>query len=520
MSKINQNVLFSVSDRTGLLDLAKAFSDFGYGLIATGKTCQYLSENNLEAKDVSGVTGFPEILDGRVKTLHPHIHGGILARRDLAGHMDELKKLDINSIDVVVVNLYPFIDSVKDTDINLEDAIEQIDIGGVALMRAAAKNYQHVVVLSDPGNYEVVLDRLSQQPSGSSIVDVISLEERQKFAIEAFEMVSYYDSAISSYLSKNIYPVGDQYAVGLKKLTDLRYGENPHQSAIVGANIFSSGGVARSEQVHGLGMSYTNYLDADAAFTSISEFSDQGVAIIKHANPCGLALDSNQSEAYRKAHEGDPVSAYGGIVAFNTKVTEETVLAMKGHYYDVILAPDYSKEALEILKKRKKARILKVPPFSTTDQINLDIRNISGGYILQNVDTKQTSVDSWTVVTDKKPTKGQLKDLEFAWKCAKNVRSNAIVLASDSQMLGMGAGQPNRVTSLDLAIRKAGEDVVGSAMASDAMIPFPDTVELAATNRVGSIIQPGGSIRDSEVIEIANSFGLIMVFTGTRHFKH
>ena len=503
--------LLSVSNREGILDFARSLHRAGVELVSTGGTGAYLSGAGLRVTQVSDVTGFPEILDGRVKTLHPRIHGGILARRDLPAHRDTLARHDIAPVDFVVVNLYPFVDTVSAGGVTLQDALENIDIGGPTLIRAAAKTFPDVAVVVDPADYGWIAERLD----GAEL----SHEERRELARKAFQHVAWYDTAVAGYLGGGGPPSGDEITLGYAKLADLRYGENPHQQAAVYGDALSSGGIVRAERLHGGDMSFTNFLDADAAWAVVSDFDEPAAAVIKHTNPCGLAVHDDQPTAYRRAFEGDSVSAYGGIVGFNRTVTAATAEAMRGVLYHIVVAPGYNQGALDVLRKRKQLRILEVEPASGP-LAGTEVRKISGGALVQTADVLDEDPAAWKVVTERRPTDAELDDLAFAWKAGKHVKSNTIVLAKDDTLVGMGAGQPNRVTSVHLALRNAGDKAAGSSLASDAYMPFADNVELAAEGGVAAVAQPGGSIRDDEVIAAADRLGIAMVFTGVRHFKH
>ncbi|MDA1347279.1 MAG: bifunctional phosphoribosylaminoimidazolecarboxamide formyltransferase/IMP cyclohydrolase [Chloroflexi bacterium] len=503
--------ILSVFDKTGVSDMARALHEAGYELVSTGTTGGVIAEAGLPVTQVSDLTGSPELLDGRVKTLHPKIHAGILARRDLESHAAQLAEHGIDTIDVVVGNLYPFVETVSNPDVTLSDALENIDIGGPTLIRAASKNFPHVTVVVDPADYEWVGQRLA---GGQEL----SLEERRGLAFKAFQHVALYDTAIARYLADGD-PFTDEFTLGFTRVSGLRYGENPHQQASLYRSVLSSGGIVAAEQLHGPEISYNNVMDADAAWTVVSDFAEPAAAIVKHNNPCGLAAHDDQPTAYQRALEGDPVSAYGGIVAVNRTLTAATATAMKGTFYEIVVAPDYEPAALEVLRKRKKTRVLQVPPAKGPTEA-LDLRKVSGGALLQTVDAIEEDPSTWEVVTERKPTGEELADLAFAWKAAKHIKSNTIVLARDRTMVGMGAGQPNRVTSVHLALRIAGDKSKDSVLASDAFMPFADNVELAAKGGVVAIAQPGGSMRDQEVIEAADRLGIAMVFTGTRHFRH
>ena len=507
--------ILSVYDKEGIVDFGRVLHDAGFDLVSTGKTHETLSGNcTLVVSQVSELTGFPEMLDGRVKTLHPNVYAGILARRELTEHVDQLAEHGIDTIDLVTVNLYPFIDTVSKPGVSTEDALENIDIGGPSMIRAAAKNFANVIVVVDPSDYEWIGNKLQSGDPSS-----ITLNERKNLARKAFQHVAFYDTAITQYLGGENILSSDELTLGYNKIYDLRYGENPHQKGSIYSAALSSGGIVSAERLYGEELSFTNVLDADAAWTAVSDFSQPAAVVVKHTNPCGFALDSDQPTAYKKAVEGDTVSAYGGIVGFNTKVTEATAQAMKGVLYHIVLAPGYDEGALEILKKRKQVRLLKVVG-ETGPLSNVEVRKVSGGVLLQTLDTIDEDSSTWDVVTDRKPTQSELDDLAFAWKVSKHIKSNTIVLAKDSAVVGMGAGQPNRVTSVHLALRIAGDKAKGSALASDAFFPFADSIQMAVEGGIDVIAQPGGSVRDDEVITEANRLNVAMVFTGIRHFKH
>ena len=511
--------LLSAYSKKGLVELGRALRDAGFELLSTGSTGKALSDAGLPVSQVSDLTGFPEMLDGRVKTLHPKVHGGILARRDLPDHLAQLAAHGIDTIDVVVGNLYPFVDTVSRPDATLQDALEKIDIGGPTLVRAAAKNFPHVMVVVDPADFGWIAERLADRDAARSDPPFLTFDERRSLARKAFQHVALYDTSISQYLSNGDPLSADELTLGFAKLNDLRYGENPHQQASLYVDPLASGGIVRGKQLHGIDMSFTNILDADAAWTAVSDFAEPAATVVKHTNPCGLAAHPHQPTAYQRAFEGDSVSAFGGIVGFNRTLTAETAGAMKGVLLDIIVAPDYEPEALEILRKRKRTRVIQVAPTESALG-NIDVRRVSGGALVQTGDVIKEDPSSWKVVTKRKPTDAQLRDMAFAIKAMKHVRSNSIVLAKDAAMVGMGAGQPNRVTSVHLALRVAGEKAKDSVMASDAFFPFPDGVELAGSAGVAAVSQPGGSLNDEKVIEAADGLDLVMVFTGVRHFKH
>ena len=507
--------LISVYDKTGVIEFARAMSGAGFELVSTGGTHRTLSqEGGLPVRQVAEVTGSPEILEGRVKTLHPVIHAGILARREAADHVAELAEHGIETIDLVAVNLYPFVATVSNPDVTLDDALENIDIGGPTMLRAAAKNFPSVVVVVDPADYSWVAERMA----GGGL----SMEERRGLAAKAFHHVSQYDTAVTGYLNESVQPgasLPDALDLSFTKVAGLRYGENPHQQgALYVPAGQASGGIARAEQLHGRELSFNNLMDADAAWRVACDFDQPTVAVIKHTNPCGLASHQDQAEAYRRAYEGDSVSAFGGIVGFNRTVTAEAAEAMGPVFYEVVVAPGYAPEALKILRRKRNLRILQAGQ-STGDQ-SYDVRPLTGGLLVQTPDILNEDPAGWKTVTERAPTAAELEDLGFAWTAAKHIKSNAIVFAKDRTLVGMGAGQPNRVVSVHLSGRAAGEKSKGSVLASDAFFPFPDNIELAADAGITAIVQPGGSIRDDEVIGAADKHNLAMVFTGVRHFRH
>ena len=506
--------LISVYDKTGVVELARALQTAGYGLVSTGGTHELLTKEGLNVQQVSELTGSPEMLDGRVKTLHPVVHGGLLARRDLPDHMAQLRAHGMDTIDVVVVNLYPFESTVARDGVPDQEILENIDIGGPTMLRAAAKNHPAVTVVVDPEDYAWVAELVAKGGT--------SADERRKLAAIAFGHVSFYDSIVASWLRGPGDPFPKEMTVGVRRVAELRYGENPHQQAALYANAPTTGGVVAAEQLHGKELSYNNILDADAAWRSANEFTEQAVSIIKHTNSCGLACDDDQAEAFRKALAGDPVSAYGGIVGFNRPVTAEAVEALRKVFFEVIVAPGYEPAALEALQKKRDLRILLVPPEPASPPLGtpLQVRRVSGGLLYQGPDMLEEDPEGWTTVTERAPTKQEMADLVFAWKAAKHIKSNTIVLAKDRALIGMGAGQPNRITSVHLAAKAAGERVSGTVLASDAFFPFADGVELAAESGITAVVQPGGSIRDDEVIAAANKAGIAMVCTGVRHFLH
>ena len=505
--------LISVYDKTGVVEFGRRIAAAGFELVSTGGTHRTLAdEGGLNVRQVADVTGSPEILDGRVKTLHPVIHGGLLARRESPEQMAELSAHGIEAIDLVAVNLYPFVETISNPDVTLDDALENIDIGGPTMLRAAAKNFPSVTVVVDPADYEWVADKLGRGG--------LTEEDRRGLAAKAFRHVSEYDAAVTGYLSsETAETLPSRLSISLDKVAGLRYGENPHQSGALYAPAGASlSGIAGAIQLHGRELSYNNLMDADAAWRTVSDFSEPTVAVIKHNNPCGLASRGVLAEAYLQAYEGDTVSAFGGIVAFNRTVDAASAEAMDPIFYEVVIAPAYDDDALAILQRKRNLRILTAganPAGST-----LDLRPIAGGMLVQGADDIVEEPEEWKTVTEREPSATEREDLAFAWKAAKHIKSNAIVFAKDRALVGMGAGQPNRVVSVHLSQRIAGDKAKGAVLASDAFFPFPDNIELAAEAGVTAIVQPGGSVRDEEVIAAADQAGLAMVFTGVRHFRH
>ena len=506
--------LISVYDKTGVVEFARGVAAAGYELVSTGGTHRTLTEEGgLSVRQVADVTGSPEILDGRVKTLHPVIHGGLLARRESAEQMAELSAHGIETIDLVVVNLYPFVATISRPDVTLDDALENIDIGGPTMLRAAAKNFPSVAVVVNPDDYGWVADKLA---NGG-----LTAEDRRGLAAKAFRHVSEYDSAVTAYLTgpAEADQLPERLTISLDKVSGLRYGENPHQAgALYAPSGKALAGIAGATQLHGRELSYNNLMDADAAWRTVSDFAEPTVAVVKHNNPCGLASRESIAEAYRLAYEGDTVSAFGGIVAVNRTVDAATAQAMDAIFYEVVIAAGYDDDALEILQRKRNLRILAVG--SAPESAPLDLRPISGGMLVQGADVIAEDPGDWRTVTEREPGAAERRDLAFAWKAAKHIKSNAIVFAKDRALVGMGAGQPNRVVSVHLSQRIAGDKAKGAVLASDAFFPFPDNIELAAEAGITAIAQPGGSVRDEEVIAAADRAGLAMVFTGVRHFRH
>ncbi len=506
--------IISVSDKSGVVDFARGLKELGIEIFSTGGTRKSLEAAGIEINSVSELTGFPEILDGRVKTLHPAVHGGILARRDLPQHLAELAKNRIEPIDMVVVNLYPFVETVSKPGVSLDEALENIDIGGPSMIRSAAKNFSSVLGVVDPGDYDAILQKLRQ---GN-----IDLEYRKRLAQKAFQHVALYDTAIAQYLNEETFP--EEMTIALKKASTLRYGENPHQQAAfyIEQNIRQSqDGLASLERLGGPEISFNNLLDLDAALNILSDFTDPTIAIMKHTNSCGLSSHNDLAEAYRRALTGDPVAAFGGIVASNRSIDLATSKEIDKTHYDAIVAPEYQKGALELLRRKQSLRLVKVSPYrSSPSELGFDFRYVRGSFLAQTPDLLTESELQPRVVTKRQPSEAELSDLLFAWKAVKSIKSNAIVIARDKTLLGMGAGQPSRVVSVELALKKAGERAKDSVLASDAFFPFTDGPELAIKYGVTAIIQPGGSVRDKEVIELANRYNVAMAFTSIRHFRH
>ena len=506
--------IISVSDKSGVVDFARGLKELGIEIFSTGGTKKSLEAAGVKIHSVSELTGFPEILDGRVKTLHPAVHGGILARRDLPQHLSELTRNRIEPIDMVVVNLYPFVETVSKAAVSLDEALENIDIGGPSMIRSAAKNFPSVLVVVDPGDYDTILQKLRQ---GN-----IDSEYRKRLAQKAFQHVALYDTAIAQYLNEEAFP--EEMTIALKKARSLRYGENPHQQAAfyVEQNVRRrQDGLASLEQLGGPEISFNNLLDLDAALNALSDFTAPTVAIMKHTNSCGLASHNDLAEAYRRALTGDPVAAFGGIVASNRSIDLATAQEIDKTHYDAVVTPGYQKEALELLKRKQSLRLVKVAPYHPSlSESCFDFRYIRGGFLAQTPDLLTESELQPHTVTKRQPSETELSDLLFAWKAVKGIKSNAIVIAKDKTLLGMGAGQPSRVVSVELALKKAGDRAKDSVLASDAFFPFPDGPELAINHGVTAIIQPGGSVRDKDVIELADKYNVAMLFTGIRHFRH
>jgi phosphoribosylaminoimidazolecarboxamide formyltransferase / IMP cyclohydrolase len=509
-----KRALLSVSNKEGIVPLAKQLVELGVEIISTGGTKKALEEAGIPVIGISEVTGFPEILDGRVKTLHPAIHGGLLAIRDNERHQAELHEHHITPIDLVVVNLYPFQQTIAKSDVTFAEAIENIDIGGPTLLRAAAKNHSYVTVVVDPADYDMVIQELKEHGD-------ISAETKRKLAAKVFRHTAAYDALIAEYLTNK---TGEEYpetlTVTFEKKQALRYGENPHQTAAFYKKpLGSSFSIAQATQLHGKALSYNNINDANAALQLVKEFTEPVAVAVKHMNPCGVGTGATIYEAFLKAYEADPVSIFGGIIALNREVDKATAEKMHEIFLEIVIAPSFSDEALAILTQKKNIRLLTVD-FAAPKTKEKMLVSVQGGLLVQEADTHTLEDAELKVVTKREPTEEEWKQLQFAWKVVKHVKSNAIVLVKDGMTIGVGAGQMNRVGAAKIAIEQAGEKTNGAVLASDAFFPMDDTVEAAAKAGITAIIQPGGSIRDADSIRKADEYGIAMVFTGIRHFKH
>ena len=524
------NALISVSDKAGVLELARALHELGIGLLSTGGTAKLLADSDLPVTEVATVTGFPEMLDGRVKTLHPKVHGGLLARRDMPEHMAALATHGIATIDLLVVNLYPFEATVAKAGCTLEDAIENIDIGGPAMVRSAAKNWKDVAVLTDANQYDTVIAELKAHGA-------VSTKTKFALSVAAFNRISNYDAAISDYLSAFDLETGmlstfpGQSNGRFVKLQDLRYGENPHQAAAFYRDLHPApGSLVTAKQLQGKELSYNNIADADAAWECVKSFDDAACVIVKHANPCGVALAADAAGAYKKAFQTDPTSAFGGIIALNREVDENTAQAISQQFVEVLMAPAYSEAALAVFKAKANVRVLQIDlPDAAGDSAwargrnAQDVKRVGSGLLIQTADNHELTVADLKVVTKVQPTQQQLEDLLFAWKVATYVKSNAIVFCKDGMTMGVGAGQMSRLDSARIASIKAGHaglTLSGTVVASDAFFPFRDGLDVVVDAGATAVIQPGGSMRDQEVIDAADERGVAMVFTGVRHFRH
>ena len=524
-----KRALISVSDKTGIITLAEALVKLNIEILSTGGTAKLFRDSHIPVIEVGDYTGFPEMLDGRVKTLHPRVHGGLLGRRDLPDHVATMQAHDIPNIDMLVVNLYPFEATVAKPNCTLEDAIENIDIGGPAMVRSAAKNWQHVAVLTDASQYADILTELQANNGG------LSAETQFKLSVAAFNRISNYDAAISDYLSsfnadgtRNAFPA--QVNSRFVKLQDLRYGENPHQEAAFYRDLHPVlGSLVTAQQLQGKELSYNNIADADAAWEAVKSFNSTACVIVKHANPCGVALGASALESYTKAFQTDPSSAFGGIIAFNVTVDKAAAEAVSKQFVEVLIAPDFTADALAIFAAKANVRVLKIalPTGGDTPWLQgrnaQDIKRVGSGILIQTADNHEIAQSDLKIISAKQPTPAQMADMLFAWNVAKYVKSNAIVFCGNGMTLGVGAGQMSRIDSTKIAIIKAqntGLNLQNSVVASDAFFPFRDGIDALATAGASCVIQPGGSMRDEEVINAANEHGLVMMTTGIRHFRH
>lgn len=514
---MKKRALLSVFDKDGIVDFAKELAGLGFEIISTGGTARTLQEAGVKVIGVSDITGFPECLDGRVKTLHPKIHAGILAMRDNAEHMKQLCELGVDTIDVVAINLYPFKQTIQKDGVTLAEAIENIDIGGPTMLRAAAKNYQDVAVVVDPADYQTVITELKENGE-------VRKETKFRLCYKVFEQTSHYDTLIANYLRKQagIAPFTDTVTFTYEKAQELRYGENPHQAAMYYKECgYQPGSIVSAKQLHGKELSFNNINDTNGALELLKEFTEPTVVAVKHANPCGVGTGDDIFTAYVNAYEADPVSIFGGIIAANREIDQKTAEKIHEIFIEIVVAPSFSKEALEILSAKKNIRLLEMKEICSRQPSDaFDMKKVSGGLLVQELDRELLDMDGIKYVTDRRPTEKEMQDLLFAWRVVKHTKSNAIVLAKDNQTVGVGPGQTNRITALELAIKYGGEQVKDSVMASDAFFPFSDCVEAAAKSGITAIIQPGGSIRDQESIDACNQYGIAMIFTGMRHFKH
>lgn len=509
-----KRALISVSDKSGLIDFAKGLRALDYEIISTGGTRKALEEAGIETISISDVTGFPEIMDGRVKTLHPKVHGALLGVRENENHMAQLKELGIDLIDLVCVNLYPFKETVQKPGVTHEEVIENIDIGGPSMLRSASKNYASIPVICDPKDYDVVLKELREHGE-------TCLTTREFLAAKVFRHTARYDAMIAEYLTARTgekYP--ESFTITYDKVQDLRYGENPHQSAAFYKNMHPQYSLANATQLHGKELSYNNIQDGNAAIEILKDFAGQPAAVgVKHMNPCGVGIGNTIEEAWDKAYEADPVSIFGGIVALNEPVNMAVAEKLSKIFLEIIIAPGFDEDAFELLSKKKNIRLMQLDT-SLEPTAKYKVTNVLDGLLVQDMDVHPITEQDLRCVTNRKPTQEEIEQLLFAWKVVKHVKSNAIVLVKENMTIGVGAGQMNRVGAAKIAIEQAGEKAKGSVMASDAFFPMPDTVEEAVKAGVTAIIQPGGSIKDQLSIDVCNEYGIAMVYTGVRHFKH
>ncbi len=512
---MKRRAILSVSDKTGIVDFAKGLEKHGFEIVSTGGTAKALREAGIKVTGISEVTGFPECLDGRVKTMHPLVHAGILAMRDNPEHMKQVEDLGVTLVDVVAINLYPFKATILKEGTKFEEAIENIDIGGPTMIRAAAKNWQDVSVVVDPADYSKVLDELE---NGG-----VTLDTKRHLAYKVFEHTASYDSLISNYLRDQLgLGLPDVYTPTFEKAQDLRYGENPHQEAVFYKEIgHFEGTLAAAKQLHGKELSYNNINDANGALDLVKEFDVPCAVAVKHANPCGVGIGENIYDAYIRAYEADPVSIFGGIVALNRECDAKTAEELAKIFLEIIIAPSFTADALEILTKKKNIRLLELPAVSLKNTPKMyDYKKVAGGLLVQNLNCELYNEENFKVVTKRAPTAEELETMKFGMTVVKHTKSNGIVLVKDNATVGVGPGQTNRITALELAIKYAGDKAKGSVMASDAFFPFDDCVKAAHEAGITAIIQPGGSVRDEDSIKACDEYGIAMVFTGTRHFKH
>jgi phosphoribosylaminoimidazolecarboxamide formyltransferase / IMP cyclohydrolase len=509
-----KRAIISVSNKENILPFAQELINLGFEIISTGGTKALLQDNDIPVTAISDITGFPEILDGRVKTLHPKIHGALLAKYDNDEHTEQLKNHLIEPIQLVCVNLYPFQETIEKKESTFMDAIENIDIGGPTMLRSSAKNHEYITVVVDPADYDLVLSELKE-------FNQTKLETRKKLAAKVFRHTAAYDALISQYLTEQVNEEApEKLTVTYQLKQTLRYGENPHQKAAFYENpLGSTFSIAKANQLHGKELSYNNIKDADAAIQIVKEFDEPAACAVKHTNPCGVGIGDTIDQAFMKAFEADPISIFGGIVAFNREVDEQTAIKLNEIFLEIIIAPSFSEEAFQILTRKKNIRLLTIP-FEKEMKKEKVYQSVEGGLLVQDMDDWGIEEANISIPTNRKPTEEEWDALKFAWKVVKHVKSNAIVLAKDNMTIGVGAGQMNRVGAAKIAIKQAGEKSVGSVLASDAFFPMDDTVEAAAKAGVTAIIQPGGSIRDEDSIKKANEYNIAMVFTGVRHFKH
>ena len=509
-----KRALISVYDKEGIVDFALSLRDLGWEIISTGGTSRTLKEAGIDVLEVEDITNFPEILDGRVKTLNPYIHGGLLYKRDNEEHVKTLEKLNINAIDMVVNNLYPFEETVQKPNITQEEIIENIDIGGPSMIRAAAKNYKFVATIVDPKDYDRIIKELKESQG-------LSLATKQYLAAKVFNYTAYYDALIANYFNEleNIdFP--ERLTLTFKKEQSLRYGENPHQRAAFYKEIEKvSGTLSNGIKLHGKELSFNNINDSNGALKVLKEFDRPTIVAVKHSNPCGIGSGDTIEEAYTKAYECDKVSIFGGIIASNREINKEVAEMINSIFIEVVLAPSFTDEALDILTQKKNIRLIKIEDIENKEYNEFDMKKVLGGMLIQERDTKLL-LEDMDIITNRVPTEKEMKDLLFAWKAAKNINSNGVVIAKDEATIGIGLGEVNRVWAVANAIERAGDKVVGSVLASDGFFPFKDSIEILAKAGIKAIIQPGGSIRDQEVIDEANKNNMAMIFTGIRHFKH